>query len=635
MVVKNGVWALIVGCCPLFVAAACGSSGNGGNGNGSSGGSGGGSSSSSGSISGSSSGGPVVGPDGGKISGVELFETSPDAGAGNAPEHLADKGQLMVGGTPAGGITTITIDPTKKLQTIAGFGAAITESVAYVINSLPADQQQQVFTDFFDPVQGSGYTIVRTHIGSCDMAMTQYSLDDVNCPPSATPPAVGPSGGGTSTTRGPCTTPDPGWASSQTLANFSIDHDTTPQQGVAGSGLLVPALKRAIQTSGGALKILASPWSAPPWMKSNGMMQGTSGQDGVVQPQYYQAFAVYLSDYIKAYTAAGVPIWAITPANEPLGVGASRESMVWNSGNMNTFLKTNLGPQLKKDGTDSTLVFIFDHNKGDNPPDALNWAQTIYGDNTTNPFVAGEAVHWYGSTVQTYDGILDMIHSTDPSKMILFDEGTADELGDVGFGRYSASFYLSWMKDAYYYQKDDKDWGFWYAGPSCATPTTCGHPPYEAFYRYTRDIIHGLNHWYNGWVDWTAILNRDGGPEHVFNPIPTTIMVDPTTSPPTLYYSPNFYVMRSFSKYFRPGAQVLTTTVNVASDVKAIDYDGMPTQDGGSIMATSAVNPDGTIAVQVFNETGSSIQYAIVNGSQSVTTTSPPQSLQTIVWAAH
>jgi glucosylceramidase len=188
------------------------------------------------------------------------------------------------------------------------------------------------------------------------------------------------------------------------------------------------------------------------------------------------------------------------------------------------------------------------------------------------------------------------------------------------------------MKDDYYYKKMDKDWGFWFASSACTSPTTCQHPPYEAFYRYTRDIIHGLNNWYVGWVDWTGLMNRDGGPEHVFNPVPATIMVDFTTNPPTLYKSPNFYVMRAFSKYFRPGAQVLTTTVNVASSVKALDYDGTATQDGGSIMATSAINSDGSIAIQVFNETGSAIPYAIVNGSSNVTTMAPAQSLQTIIW---
>jgi glucosylceramidase len=249
----------------------------------------------------------------------------------------------------------------------------------------------------------------------------------------------------------------------------------------------------------------------------------------------------------------------------------------------------------------------------------------MFGDKATNPFVAGTAVHWYGATVQTYDSAMDALHGVDPTKAILFDEGTADELGDQSFGKSSPGFQYSWMNDDFYWKKDDYDWGYWFSSKT-------DHPIYQAFYRYARDIINGLNHWYGGFVDWNAVLNRDGGPSHIFNPVPATIMVDTTTNPATLYHSPTFYLLRSFSRYFRPGAQVLATTVQVASGVKAIDYDGTPTMDGQALLATAASNPDGSTAVQIFNETKAPIDYAVVMGTSSVSHTIPAQSLQTIVW---
>jgi glucosylceramidase len=545
--------------------------------------------------------GPVVGSDGGPLQPgtIELFETSRSAGNGGTPEHLADLGPLKSSGSTPTGVTTIKIDPTKKRQTIVGFGAALTEVVASLVTSLPQNQQQEILNDYFGP-NGSGYTLARTHIGSCDFSLTQYSLDDTCTGPRTTP----------------CTTPDPGWASSQTLSQFSIAHDMT---------LYIPFLQSAIAASNNTLRILASPWSAPAWMKDNGLMQGTNGNDGTVLPQYYGAYAAYLSDYMQAYKGQGIPIWAITTANEALGVGASRESMAFTADEMNTFIRDSLGPQMKQDGTNDTLVFMFDHNKGPVGSDAQVWAQTMFGDSQTNPYVAGTAVHWYGSTWETYNDGMDALHAVDPTKSIIFTEGTADSLGDVSYGHSSPSYQYSWMGDDYYWKKDAYDWGYWYSNRT-------DHPVYQPFYRYTREIIDELNHWQVGFIDWNAVLDRDGGPGHIVNPVAATIMLDTTTTPATIYRSPTFYVMRSFGKYFKPGAQVLTTTVTVAPGVKATDYDGTPTQDGRAIIATSALNPDGSTAIQVFNETNATIPYAIVMGSSSVSTKIPAQSLQTIVW---
>jgi glucosylceramidase len=266
----------------------------------------------------------------------------------------------------------------------------LTEAAGSVVLGLPSAQQQQIMDAYWGQ-GGSGYTLARTHIGSCDFALSQYSYDDNG--------------------------PDP------SLNNFSIDHD---------KAILLPFIKNVITATGGALKLLSSPWSALGWMKDNGVMQG-SGTDGSLLSQYYGTYAEYLSKYVQAYKAEGVNVWAITPQNEAVGVGGSREGMQWTADQMNTFIKNNLGPTFKQDGVDSTKVFIFDHKKGGPGTDADNWATTMFQDSTTNSFVAGTAVHWYGSTYQTNGDWLDAIHALDTSKDILFDEGCADGLGDNGF----------------------------------------------------------------------------------------------------------------------------------------------------------------------------------------------------------
>ena len=492
---------------------------------------------------------------------------------------MANKGMLTIASSPPAGRTTIKVDTTAPRQTILGFGAALTESAASVISGLPAATQQQVLNDYFG-ANGSGYTLSRTHIGSCDFALSEYNYDNT--------------------------------AGDMALANFSIANDQK---------YMIPIFKRAIAASGGVLKILASPWSAPGWMKDNGAMTG-NGSDGSLLPADYGVYAKYLSKYITSYKAAGVPIWGITVQNEPLGVGGSREGMQWSDTQTNTFIRDNLGPQLQTDGVGTTQIFFYDHNKGATPGDAATmWATTILKDAKTNPLVAGTAVHWYDSTFQTYPAELDAIHAVDPTKAILYDEGTADNLGDTGDGTSSAGYQYSWMHDAFYWKKDDYDWGYWFASRT-------DHPVYEPVYRYARDIIVGLNHWYVGFIDWNAILNKDGGPGHVRNPCPAGILVDGSTP----YYTPIFYTMQHFSKFFRPQAQVLTTTVTIAAGVPATDYDGTPTQDGNALIAAAAKNADMSVAVVLFNETNKPIDYAVLLGTQNVSSTIPAQSIQTIVW---
>jgi glucosylceramidase len=502
------------------------------------------------------------------------------------PDHMADEGMIQKAASPSGG-TTIAVDAGMARQQIAGFGTALTEASANVVNGLPAAMQTQLLDAYFGP-SGSGYTLARTHIGSCDFALSQYSYDDNG--------------------------PDP------TLANFSIAHDNT---------LLLPFLKAALTASNGALKILSSPWSAPGWMKDNGSMQGSGGQDGSLLPQNYAVYAQYISKYLQAYAAAGVPIWAITPQNEPMGVGGSREGMKWDEGTMNTFIRDNLGPQLMTDGVGATKIFIYDHNKAPASvaPGPLSWATTILGDTATKPFVAGTAVHWYGTTFETDEDVLDAINALDPSKSILFDEGCTDNLGAAGQS-------TNWMQDDYYWTKDEADWGFTYAAPDGTTPVTPDgtkkdHPIYEPVYRYARDLIVGLNHWYVGFIDWNGILDQGGGMGHIPNPVAAGIMVD--TSAKTAYYTPIYYVMQHFSKFVVPGSNVLATTVTVDPGVAATDYDGMPTQDGNALLATSARTPSGDVVVVVFNETSASIPYNVTIGGATFSVTIPAQAIQTLV----
>jgi glucosylceramidase len=526
-----------------------------------------------------------------------------------APEHCDPLPALTPKAAGTSTRATITVDPTKARQKVTGFGGAITEVTASTIAILSAAQQTEIYNAYFSP-GGLGYTLTRTSIGSCDFSLTEGTYDD-----------------------GPADMP---------LANFSIARDQK---------YLIPGLKAANMAAGGKLKILSSLWSPPAWMKTSNMLRG-----GTIAAANYPVLAKYFAKYVQAYQdpAVGLNIWSVTPQNEPFFNGNARESTGWGDqtgATMNTFIRDNLGPQLKA-VSPTTTIYIFDHNKGD-PPNAamIPWAKTMFGDAVTKTFISGSAVHWYDSTNHVYENGLDALHAADPTKDILFNEGTADGFifpaagpppnAALSVASEKAQVAAAWQHDDWFWNSDQYDWGWIYAMQSV-------HPKYAPVSRYARDILVGMNHWYTGWIDWCAVVNKYGaqdavggglgtagqpGVSHIENAIPAGIMVDEdptmTGQTGTIYYTPLFYVMKHFSKFIQPGATVLTTTMTAAGSTTPVVDD---TATGTYTIGTAARNPDGSTAVVLFNEKATPIDYTIVVGTQSVDGTLPAQSLQTLVW---
>lgn len=150
---------------------------------------------------------------------------------------------------------------------------------------------------------------------------------------------------------------------------------------------------------------------------------------------------------------------------------------------------------------------------------------------------------------------------------------------------------------------------------------------YEPVYRYARDIIVGLNHWYVGWVDWNAVLDTTGGPNHQNNLCAAPVMVN--TSSKDVYFSPLFHVMSHFSKFIRPDAHVIASEVSLAKDVSLEGYDGKPTE---GLLATAAKNKDGSFAIVLFNQTAKPIAYSVMLDGKVAEGSIDAQALQTLVW---
>ncbi len=442
--------------------------------------------------------------------------------------------------------TTIKLNPDQTLQTISGFGGAFTESSAYVLNKLSKENRDKIIKAYFDK-EGANYSLTRTHMNSCDFSLSQYSY-----------------------------TPN----EDKELKDFSVKEDIDD---------LIPMIKEAMATSEDGFKILASPWTAPPWMKDNKHWVG-----GKLLPEYYGTWALFFSKYVDAYKEQGINIWGFTVENEPHGNGDNWESMHFTPEEMTDFVQNYLGPKLEEDGKGDVKILGYDQNR----EGLKEWVDVMYKDEASSKYYDGTAIHWYESTYEVFPEALQYAHTKAPDKYLIQTEACVD------------SEVPKWKDDAWYWSKEATDWG-WDWAPEHQKHL---HPKYVPVYRYARDIIGCLNNWVDGWVDWNMVLDKQGGPNWFKNWCVAPVIVDPDND--EIYFTPLYYIMAHFSKYIRPEAKVIDVEI---SDEK--------------VMVTAAKNLDGSIAVVVFNPTEDAIQFSLAPGEKSKDISINAQAIQTIVIA--
>jgi glucosylceramidase len=263
--------------------------------------------------------------------------------------------------------STIHVVDGVRYQRILGFGAAMTDTSAWLLyDELPPARRARVMDALFSR-RGIGLDYMRVPIGASDFTATgtPYTYDDM-----------------------PAGQTDPG------LAHFSIAHDRR---------YILPALRMMLALSPN-MQIVASPWSAPAWMKANQSLDDV-GYAGVLLRGEYQAYADYLARFVQAYAAAGVPISAVTPANE-----AHTPSMYPGMDlDEDTFLVDYLTPTLRAAGLD-TSVYALDGS-------GFAAAQEELTSGPVRDAVAGIAWHCYAGLEQ-----MSALHSLDPSASLIMDE---------------------------------------------------------------------------------------------------------------------------------------------------------------------------------------------------------------------
>jgi len=362
------------------------------------------------------------------------------------------------------------------------------------------------------------------------------------------------------------------------LEHFTIEEDKDD---------LIPFIKEAMAASTDGFKIFGSPWTAAPWMKNNNKWVG-----GKLLPEYYDTWALFFSKYVDAYKEEGIDIWGFTVENEPLGNGNNWESMHYTPDEMTNFVVNHLGPKLEADGKGDLKILGYDQNR----EHLKEWVDSQYKNEETSKYFDGTAIHWYASTFEVFPEELQYAHEKAPNKLLIQSEACVDAQVPV------------WQDDKWYFEKKATDWGFTWAPEKDKHL----HPKYAPVNRYARDIIGCLNNWVDGWVDWNMVLDTKGGPNWFKNWCIAPVIVDPEKD--EVYFTPLYYTMAHFSKFIRPGAERI----------------GFESSDN-DLLITAAKNPDGSIAVIVFNQDKEAKDFNLSLNENTIDLHISGQAIQTII----
>lgn len=345
----------------------------------------------------------------------------------------------------------ISIFPDIEYQEIKGFGGAFTEAASTTLDKLSKENREKILKMYFDPEEGNCYNFGRVHMNSCDFSLGNYTCVEEG---------------------------------DETLETFNVDRDKLS---------LIPMIKDAIQYND--IELLASPWSPPAYMKTNGQMN----EGGKLKEEYFELWARYYVKFIEEYKKNGIDISMVSVQNEPAAT-QTWDSCVYTPEEERDFVKNHLGKKLHDIGI---KLLFWDHNKDGIIPRA----KVMLGDKDAEKYIYGIALHWYSGD---HFEQLEMFNKLYPEKDIVFSEG------------------------CYEYARGE------------AETVKIGE-------KYAHDMIGNFNNYCNIFCDWNLILNEAGGPNHVGNFCDAPIMVD--TENDKIYIHDSYYYIGHFSRFIKKGAK--------------------------------------------------------------------------------
>lgn len=375
---------------------------------------------------------------------------------------------------PSAKAIAVTVDPGRRFQTMVGFGAAITDASAIVLTRMQPDRRAALMRELFgDGPNALHLGFTRLTIGASDFSPAHYSLDDA--------PANG---------------------SDPALRYFSI---------APNREAMLPVVKQA-RAINPRLVVMASPWSAPGWMKTSGSMIG-----GTLKPDAYPVYARYLVRWVQAYAAAGVPLRYLTIQNEPGFEPKDYPGMLWPAAGRARFIADYLGPALATARVD-TRILDWDHN-WDHPEEPL----AVLADPRARRYVAGVAWHCYGGDVSTQS----RVHAAYPDK------------------------------DAFLTECSGGEW----------------NPGWQNGFRsVVHDLLIGsVRNWSRGVILWNLVLDPERGPHKGgCDTCRGVVTVDPRTGIVTR--NPEYYALAHVSRFVHPGANRIESSTPAGSPVDSVAF---------------------------------------------------------------
>ncbi|XP_034240369.1 lysosomal acid glucosylceramidase-like [Thrips palmi] len=457
----------------------------------------------------------------------------------------------------ARGAVRMAVDTVTKYQTVEGFGGAITDSTAINIHKLSPATREVLMRALFHET-GNAYTLLRVPMGGTDDSVRKYTYDD---------------------------TPD-----DATLANFKLAEEDVLYK--------IPVLLNASRVSGGKTRVMASAWTAPPWMKTNNQFVG-----GVLRPDMYQAWADYHVRFLAEYAARGVAVWAVTTGNEPINAFFTPllirfNSMGWTPMTQRRWLGRHFGPTLRRSAFNATKLLALDDQRMLLPW----WLDMMFRDPKVKDYVDGVAVHWYWDLMDPRIG-LEATHQHFPDKFLISTEASSA----------------------------DKPWdlvkvqlGSWTRGQ-----------------KYMTDILKDMNSWVTGWMEWSLVLDTRGGPSWSSNFVDVGVMVDAARDEVLL--QPTYYAMAHFSRFVPRGSVRVRLQVERQDAIVAPGQGGQGTADEQGLSGIAArsdvdavafLTPQNDVVVVMHNAGDSDTSVSVRDprvGATSVVL--PARSFNTLVYS--
>ncbi|HTZ44430.1 MAG TPA: glycoside hydrolase family 30 beta sandwich domain-containing protein [Jatrophihabitans sp.] len=372
--------------------------------------------------------------------------------------------------TTAGGAAgaAITVDDSQRQQRFWGVGASITGASASLLAALPASQRDQLMQSLFGRPQGAGLAVLRQPLGANDFSIGSHTYDD---------------------TAG--------------LGHFSLGPDATTT---------LPLVRRAQQLNPAAT-VVATPWSAPAWMKSNHALIG-----GTLDGAHYAAYAQYLARTVQAYQAAGIRVGGLSVQNEPSFSPPGYPGMTLTADQQAHLLQQFVRPALDAAGLRGIGLWALDDDY-----DRVADADRIVHDAGVRQAIAGVAFHCYRGSISA----MADFHRRNPGLPLAISECTGG------------------------------DWS----------------PNFGANLRYDVQslLIDGIRAGASWVTKWNVALDPHGGPTNGgCTDCRGVVTIDPVSHQVT--YNEAYFALGHLGRFVTPGAYVLSVSGDSGSGVQAVAF---------------------------------------------------------------